>query len=230
MCAECRYLFFPVIHRSFLFPIATILFLNEIHEVCKHQRNPECKMEPNSSDVFFDPYVLLRHSASISRAHRKAKVSPYVVILHNFSLTTSTMSQTSSYVCDTLPAARLATASDVHTPDLDDDETVSIDFDPPVIQEESVDVPAQNEPETDNAQGPPPRKLCVRHQRMADEGTNLKLQEVRALHQFADSTLTIYVCSPWMLFQSKKESKSTLSGLPFRLPPIHDELSSSKAY
>ena len=26
---------------------------------------------------------------------------------------------------------------------------------------------------------PPPRKLCVRHQRMADEGTNLKLQQVR---------------------------------------------------
>lgn len=26
--------------------------------------------------------------------------------------------------------------------------------------------------------GPPPRKLCVRHQRMADEGTNLKLQQV----------------------------------------------------
>ncbi|KAF9451217.1 WD40 repeat-like protein [Macrolepiota fuliginosa MF-IS2] len=44
----------------------------------------------------------------------------------------------SSYVCDTIPAARLASAS--------------------------------------SGDQPPPRKLCVRHQRMADEGTNLKLQ------------------------------------------------------
>lgn len=28
---------------------------------------------------------------------------------------------------------------------------------------------------------PPPRKLCIRHQRMADEGTNLKLQQVSSL-------------------------------------------------
>jgi hypothetical protein len=32
-----------------------------------------------------------------------------------------------------------------------------------------------NPPQSD---APPPRKLCVRHQRMADEGTNLKLQQV----------------------------------------------------
>ncbi|KDR73424.1 hypothetical protein GALMADRAFT_227874 [Galerina marginata CBS 339.88] len=66
----------------------------------------------------------------------------------------------SSYVCDTLPAPRLATATD-HNPVV----VAPVDDDP-----EPKSLP-------DTFQPPPPRKLCVRHQRMADEGTNLKLQQ-----------------------------------------------------
>jgi F-box and WD-40 domain protein MET30 len=34
---------------------------------------------------------------------------------------------------------------------------------------------------------PPPRKLCVRHQRMADEGTSLKLQQVSSFFIYSGS-------------------------------------------
>ncbi|KAF8906063.1 WD40-repeat-containing domain protein [Gymnopilus junonius] len=74
-------------------------------------------------------------------------------------------SSSSSYVCDTLPAPRLATVSD--RPPL-----------PPP--------PVEDDPEPKHApptwHQPPPRKLCVRHQRMADEGTNLKLQQREAVN------------------------------------------------
>ncbi|KAG6909462.1 hypothetical protein DXG01_000447 [Tephrocybe rancida] len=58
-----------------------------------------------------------------------------------------------SYVCDTLPAPRLANKQhdDQHQPTV-------VHSDP-------------------TPQHTTPRKLCVRHQRMADEGTNLKLQQ-----------------------------------------------------
>ncbi|KAF6764882.1 F-box/WD repeat-containing protein pof1 [Ephemerocybe angulata] len=65
-------------------------------------------------------------------------------------------SQKSSYVCDTIPAARLASSTDLiamHDP------------------EEPLPEPPSRTPTP-----VPPRKLCVRHQRMADEGMNLKLQ------------------------------------------------------
>jgi F-box/WD-40 domain protein MET30 len=69
------------------------------------------------------------------------------------------MSSNSSYVCDTIPPARLASDTQVTSePVLDDPEGFAKD---------DID-PKQS----------PPRKLCVRHQRMADEGTNLKLQQV----------------------------------------------------
>ncbi|KAJ7349455.1 WD40-repeat-containing domain protein [Mycena albidolilacea] len=61
-------------------------------------------------------------------------------------------------VCDTIPAARLANGEHL-VPFTPDDE--------PIAEPEPV-------PEPPPA---PPRKLCVRHQRMADEGTNLKLQQ-----------------------------------------------------
>ncbi|KAJ2930097.1 hypothetical protein H1R20_g7039, partial [Candolleomyces eurysporus] len=64
--------------------------------------------------------------------------------------------QKSSYVCDTLPAARLA--SD----------------DAPMVYEEPVPEP---QPPSRTPTPVAPRKLCVRHQRMADEGMNLKLQQ-----------------------------------------------------
>ncbi|EIN07571.1 WD40 repeat-like protein [Punctularia strigosozonata HHB-11173 SS5] len=97
----------------------------------------------------------------------------------------------SSYVCDTLPPPKLASASDV-------DQTQSPRGDSPPVT--TFDLPSIDAPDhTDEAhaheqqggegkgkQGkqaevvseqPPPRKLCVRHQRMAHEGTNLKLQQ-----------------------------------------------------
>ena len=62
------------------------------------------------------------------------------------------MPPSSTYVCDTLPAPRLL----VELPD------------PPPSTSRVLESSKQFTP----------RKLCVRHQRMADEGTNLKLQQV----------------------------------------------------
>ncbi|KAL4064317.1 WD40-repeat-containing domain protein [Scleroderma citrinum] len=65
----------------------------------------------------------------------------------------------SEYQCDVLPAPRLA-----HSPSPS----------PPLSPE------PEPEPEPEPMLAPPPqvhRKLCVRHQRMADEGTNIKLQQ-----------------------------------------------------
>jgi F-box/WD-40 domain protein MET30 len=78
------------------------------------------------------------------------------------------------YVCDTIPAARLATDAD-HTIELED----SIEPEATVRDELAMPSTSKSELETDiDAAFAPPRKLCVRHQRMADEGTNLKLQQV----------------------------------------------------
>jgi hypothetical protein len=43
---------------------------------------------------------------------------------------------------------------------------------------------------------PPARKLCVRHQRMADEGTNLKLQQVSSSQRFSISCCIVRVVGP----------------------------------
>jgi F-box and WD-40 domain protein MET30 len=105
----------------------------------------------------------------------------------------STPSST-AYDCDTLPAARLASehpspSQSDHLPlpvvDLPSPDPVGVDEIERAlsIEEKAGDKePAQNSasfPETAKA-----RKLCVRHQRMADEGTNLKLQEVTAFNCF----------------------------------------------
>lgn len=95
------------------------------------------------------------------------------------SATTST-SPGGSYVCDTLRAPRLAPEStkplpihlNQHTTDEEElqEEQVS-----PMVQETGAE---QHLKETATVSFPPVgRKLCVRHQRMADEGTNLKLQQ-----------------------------------------------------
>lgn len=47
--------------------------------------------------------------------------------------------------------------------------------------------------ESDAAPQPPPRKLCVRHQRMADEGTNLKIQQVS--RPYSDYRLSFQQCT-----------------------------------
>ncbi|KAG6853699.1 hypothetical protein C0991_002234 [Blastosporella zonata] len=65
-----------------------------------------------------------------------------------------------SYVCDTIPAPRLAA-------DRDDEHDHRRQ---PTPQHDRHDTPQPPQYTT-------PRKLCVRHQRMADEGTNLKLQQ-----------------------------------------------------
>ncbi|KAK7023724.1 quinon protein alcohol dehydrogenase-like superfamily [Favolaschia claudopus] len=65
-------------------------------------------------------------------------------------------------VCDTIPAARLANGEP------------PISFTP---EDEPCLDPEPILPQPSSADAPPPRKLCVRHQRMADEGTNLKLQQ-----------------------------------------------------
>ncbi|KAH7930893.1 WD40 repeat-like protein [Leucogyrophana mollusca] len=82
-----------------------------------------------------------------------------------------------SYVCDTLPAARLASGA---TPEPELSRSPS----PPPIYRvaESESIPHLQESKEDVKQDteppqPAPRKLCVRHQRMADEGTNRKLQQ-----------------------------------------------------
>ncbi|KAG5652948.1 hypothetical protein H0H81_002956 [Sphagnurus paluster] len=69
----------------------------------------------------------------------------------------SAASPPSSYVCDTIPAARLASSSSPHSS--------------PQELPPAPDLTPNTEERTT------PRKLCVRHQRMADEGTNLKLQQ-----------------------------------------------------
>ena len=83
------------------------------------------------------------------------------------------MSSKNSYVCDTIPAPRLATGeSPTHSTPEDECahemQHIELGSPPPSLQ-------------------PPARKLCVRHQRMADEGTNLKLQQVSTV-----SSLAIY--------------------------------------
>ena len=91
----------------------------------------------------------------------------------------------SSYVCDTIPPARLAPANPTkpddmpHDDDDDDDQTMSYRDATPTIQDREHDNEHDPQSREDTPQ-PPPRKLCVRHQRMADEGMNLKLQQVRA--------------------------------------------------
>ncbi|KAF5330734.1 hypothetical protein D9619_005750 [Psilocybe cf. subviscida] len=84
----------------------------------------------------------------------------------------STAQSQSSYVCDTLPAPRLAVVNPHHHPE--PSEPVIVLDDAP---EDNFKAQPENLPDGTTSQGPPPRKLCVRHQRMADEGTNLKLQQ-----------------------------------------------------
>ncbi|EJF62552.1 WD40 repeat-like protein [Dichomitus squalens LYAD-421 SS1] len=98
----------------------------------------------------------------------------------------------SAYVCDTLPPPRLAgdkSCSRSPSPSPVSPSAITT-FDPPIIassQEppalspmESSTVKDEDAKQADSGAAPtqpPARKLCVRHQRMADEGTNLKLQQ-----------------------------------------------------
>ncbi|KAI0060847.1 WD40 repeat-like protein [Artomyces pyxidatus] len=93
----------------------------------------------------------------------------------------------SSYICDTLPAARLADPTS-HSREPSPAPT-STTFDIPTLDAEDVPIKWDIHSDHESADGkeheehhpppsqPPARKLCIRHQRMADEGTNLKLQQ-----------------------------------------------------
>ena len=90
-----------------------------------------------------------------------------------------TMASPNSYLCDTLPQAKLAQTiptprsppshGPAHTSAASQSER------PSTSDELIMDPPEDVHP----TPAPPPRKLCPRHKRMADEGTSLKLQQVR---------------------------------------------------
>ncbi|KAI0933689.1 hypothetical protein AcW1_005452 [Taiwanofungus camphoratus] len=90
----------------------------------------------------------------------------------------------SPYVCDTLPPARIAPESSSRSPSPMPLPTPPVTaFDAPIIDNSSLamvtkpETPQEEIPRPPEQLQPPARKLCVRHQRMADEGTNLKLQQ-----------------------------------------------------
>ncbi|KAI0710453.1 WD40 repeat-like protein [Cerioporus squamosus] len=98
-----------------------------------------------------------------------------------------------AYVCDTLPAPRLVSGKSCSrspSPAPPASPPSVTTFDAPILvagspPSEMNAISSSNTPSADPStkeQGPmplqpPARKLCVRHQRMADEGTNLKLQQ-----------------------------------------------------
>jgi len=88
------------------------------------------------------------------------------------STSSSQFSNLDSHSCDTLPPARPSSPS--FTVSVSEDQWSS----PP--RSPSPPHPSLDLPSTILSQ-PTPRKLCIRHQRIADEGTNLKLQQVRVL-------------------------------------------------
>ncbi|KDQ59495.1 hypothetical protein JAAARDRAFT_33064 [Jaapia argillacea MUCL 33604] len=105
----------------------------------------------------------------------------------------SSSAASKSYLCDTLPAPRLASAQDIHpssSPNNSPPLTTTFDL-PPIddlksnldtIKSEIAEIQVDDS-ERDSTSGfasqsqPPARKLCVRHQRMADEGISLKMQK-----------------------------------------------------
>lgn len=135
-----------------------------------------------------------------------------------------------SHSCDTLPPARLSSPSPAPT--------VSSDH-------WSSHPPSPSHPPLDLRPSvlsqPGHRKLCVRHQRIADEGTNLKLQQVRPPLSFSPSHPVSYYVSwcpliscltrdffplcprPSMSFPSAKENLSMQSGPAFRHRRIRAE-------
>jgi len=133
-----------------------------------------------------------------------------------------------SYVCDTIPAPRFAPVSSPPTPLLEPSLKVEDTF-----SQMSSDAQPERSP---TPSLPSSRKLCVRHQRMADEGTNLKLQQVRILARPVADTLrsgdysssTFIVCSflPYsrsMHYPYPSEKLSMLSGQTSLLLLIPDE-------
>ncbi|GJE97945.1 WD40 repeat domain-containing protein [Phanerochaete sordida] len=94
-------------------------------------------------------------------------------------------SSSNGYVCDTIPAPKLAKAPASRSPSPVPPATPPIAaFEAPILAPQSSASMRKSSEEIHHVPAyasqltpPPGRKLCVRHQRMADEGTNLKLQQ-----------------------------------------------------
>ena len=103
-----------------------------------------------------------------------------------FPMASSSLAKAPGYVCDTIPPARIAHRPSSRSPSPLPPPTPPVTaFKAPITETVAhVDEPAAPAQEEERAPvissiAPPPgRKLCVRHQRMADEGTILKLQQV----------------------------------------------------
>lgn len=97
----------------------------------------------------------------------------------------------SSYVCDTLPPPVLASAINDDEPDSPSPPVTT--FDLPSIDVQPDEPSSQDsQPAVELDVQPPARKLCVRHQRMAHEGTNLKLQQVNTTRSGSRPQLTYF--------------------------------------
>lgn len=98
-----------------------------------------------------------------------------------------------SKLCDTLPPPRLSKDFDIMSSHIEDElepavlPTVVLDDSRPLVIKDSLRKPSETSPQL------PARKLCVRHQRMADEGTNLKLQHVRTRPFFLSFVLVLTI-------------------------------------
>ena len=154
-------------------------------------------------------------SPSSSLGRQPAGQIPLLITISSLD----TMASPNSYLCDTLPQAKLA-------------QTIPPSRSPPSHGPAHTSVASQSErPSTsDNliidppedvhpTPAPPPRKLCPRHKRMADEGTNLKLQQVCSC-QFTTVCIILMHIPPrlWMLFPCRNGRLSTPSG---RTSPPH---------
>ena len=132
-----------------------------------------------------------------------------------------TMSSQNSYLCDTLPQAKLAQASASHPPPSSRD---SVYTSAAFQSEKSLTSDSLGmDPSEDVHPTPTPlqRKLCPRHKRMADEGTNLKLQQVCDC-QIANVCLVLTFISSrlWMLSLCRSGRLSIQSGQTSRHHPI----------
>jgi hypothetical protein len=138
--------------------------------------------------------------------------------------------QSDSHSCDTLPRARPSSPSLAVSEDQWSSRSPSPSSHP--IADPSPSALSQ----------PAPRKLCIRHQRIADEGTNLRLQQVRPNRspfaslpeRFFFSLVTCighhFQCQymrlllyprPSTTFRSEKENPSMQSGQASRHPRTH---------
>ncbi|KAJ3742066.1 WD40-repeat-containing domain protein [Lentinula detonsa] len=115
--------------------------------------------------IYSSPFLFGRPLTFISRSMSISHIMP------------SLPKHSTSTLCDTLPAPRLSKDTDNTMSSYADDKSKTPPL--PKLLSDSLRPSIIKEPlrlSSTSLQQPPGRKLCVRHQRMADEGTNLKLQ------------------------------------------------------